>query len=84
MPAVTLLVVPVWVWWVQVKAYTTVKNSGTNWLGQTENDPLQRIYGISFPDKERLKKWVAFQEAVSPVCLDLMMRAIRLLGLPFR
>lgn len=40
----------------RVKAYQTVKNSGTNWLGQTENDPLQRVYGISFPDKDSLKK----------------------------
>lgn len=60
---------------VQVKAYQTVKNSGTNWLGQTENDPLQRIYGISFPDKDRLKKWVAFQEAVSRLGLELMMHS---------
>ena len=45
-----------------MKAYQTVKNSGTNWLGQVENDPLQRVYGISFPDKDQLKKWVAFQE----------------------
>jgi threonyl-tRNA synthetase len=39
-----------------------VKNSGTNWLGQTENDALQRVYGISFPDKDSLKKWNVFQE----------------------
>lgn len=39
-----------------------MKNSGTTWLGQTENDPLQRVYGISFPDKDRLKKWNVFQE----------------------
>lgn len=69
---------------VQVKAYTTVKNSGTNWLGQTENDPLQRIYGISFPDKERLKKWVAFQEAVSPLCLEFMIHSHTASGLLFR
>ena len=31
-------------------------------LGQTENDLLQRVYGISFPDKDQLKKWLAFQE----------------------
>jgi threonyl-tRNA synthetase len=41
---------------VQIKAHQTIKNSGTNWLGQVENDPLQRVYGISFPDKDSLKK----------------------------
>jgi len=46
----------------RVRAFAAVKNSGANWLGQTENDLLQRVYGISFPDKDRLKKWLAFQE----------------------
>lgn len=46
----------------RVKAFAAIKNSGANWLGQTENDLLQRVYGISFPDKEQLKKWLAFQE----------------------
>ena len=45
-----------------VKAFATVKASSTNWLGQTKNDSLQRVYGISFPDKAQLKEWKEFQE----------------------
>jgi threonyl-tRNA synthetase len=36
----------------------------TNWLGDTENDSLQRIYGISFPDKKMMKVWQENQEKV--------------------
>ena len=46
----------------KVKAFTTVKSSSTNWLGQVTNDPLQRLYGISFPEKAQLKQWQEFQE----------------------
>lgn len=31
-------------------------------MGQTTNDPLQRVYGMSFPDKAMLKQWQEFQE----------------------
>lgn len=47
----------------KIKAFAAVKTSSTNWLGDVANDPLQRIYGISFPDKALLKKWQEFQEA---------------------
>merc|ERR1711871_1478266 len=46
----------------KVKAFATVKSSSTNWLGQVTNDPLQRLYGISFPEKAQLKQWQEFQE----------------------
>jgi len=46
----------------RIKAFATVKSSSTNWLGQVTNDPLQRVYGISFPDKSLLKQWQEFQE----------------------
>jgi threonyl-tRNA synthetase len=46
----------------RIKAFAVTKSSSTNWLGQTDNDPLQRIYGIAFPDKALLKKWQEFQE----------------------
>jgi threonyl-tRNA synthetase len=45
-----------------IKAFATVKSSATNWLGQVTNDPLQRVYGVSFPDKAQLKEWKEFQE----------------------
>ncbi len=41
----------------RVKAFATTRHSATNWLGDTENDSLQRMYGITFPDKKLLKKW---------------------------
>lgn len=48
----------------KIKAFASVKSSSTNWLGQVTNDPLQRVYGIAFPDKAMLKQWAEFQEQV--------------------
>ena len=48
----------------KVKAFAATRHSATNWLGDTENDSLQRIYGISFPDKKMLKAWQENQEKV--------------------
>lgn len=41
----------------KVKAFATTRHSASQWLGDTENDSLQRLYGISFPDKKQLKAW---------------------------
>ncbi len=46
----------------KIKAFGIWKSSGTNWLGQVKNDSLQRVYGISFPDKAQLKLWQEHQE----------------------
>jgi threonyl-tRNA synthetase len=48
----------------KVKAFAATRHSATNWLGDTENDSLQRMYGISFPDKKELKLWQENQEKV--------------------
>ena len=48
----------------KVKAFATTRHSATNWLGDTNNDTLQRMYGISFPDKKMLKVWQENQEKV--------------------
>jgi threonyl-tRNA synthetase len=48
----------------KVKAFAATRHSATNWLGDTENDSLQRMYGISFPDKKMLKVWKENQEKV--------------------
>lgn len=45
-----------------VKEFKVTKNSASYWLGKKENDSLQRVYGISFPDKKMMKEWVHFQE----------------------
>lgn len=46
----------------RVKAFAATRHSATNWLGDTDNDSLQRMYGISFPDKKMLKVWQENQE----------------------
>lgn len=49
----------------KVKAFATTRHSATNWLGDTDNDSLQRMYGISFPDKKQLKVWEENMEKAS-------------------
>jgi len=41
----------------RVKAFAATSHSATQWLGNVDNDPLQRLYGVSFPDKKMLKAW---------------------------
>jgi len=43
----------------RVKAFAATRHSAASWLGDTNNDSLQRMYGISFPDKKKLKVWKA-------------------------
>lgn len=43
------------------KAFAVTKNSSAYWLGNAKNDALQRVYGISFPDKKQLAEWEEFQ-----------------------
>ena len=33
------------------------KNSSCYWLGNQNNDTLQRVYGVTFPNKEEMEKW---------------------------
>uniref|UniRef100_A0A7S2RNE7 Probable threonine--tRNA ligase, cytoplasmic n=1 Tax=Mucochytrium quahogii TaxID=96639 RepID=A0A7S2RNE7_9STRA len=39
----------------KVKAFEITQATSAFWLGDVSNDPLQRVYGISFPDKKLLK-----------------------------
>jgi threonyl-tRNA synthetase len=41
----------------KIKAFAATRHSATYWLGEADNDSLQRMYGISFPDKKQLKVW---------------------------
>lgn len=41
----------------RVKSFAVTKNSSAYWQGKAENDVLQRVYGISFPDKKQLSEW---------------------------
>jgi len=46
----------------RLKGFKVTKNSSAYWQGKAENDVLQRVYGISFPDKKLLKAWETIQE----------------------
>ncbi len=41
-----------------VKAFKLTKIAGAYWKGNSDNKMLQRIYGISFPDKKDLKEYL--------------------------
>eukprot|EP01095_Lingulamoeba_sp_RSL-Kostka_P013409 TRINITY_DN5569_c0_g1_i1.p1 TRINITY_DN5569_c0_g1~~TRINITY_DN5569_c0_g1_i1.p1 ORF type:complete len:711 (+),score=293.80 TRINITY_DN5569_c0_g1_i1:106-2238(+) len=40
-----------------IKVFDVLKTSSAYWLGNAKNDALQRVYGISFPDKKLHKEW---------------------------
>lgn len=40
----------------RIKAFEIMKNSASYFLGDAKNDSLQRIYGVSFPDKKVSQK----------------------------
>uniref|UniRef100_H2YMU9 threonine--tRNA ligase n=1 Tax=Ciona savignyi TaxID=51511 RepID=H2YMU9_CIOSA len=45
----------------KIKSFQLYKNSATYWEGKADMESLQRIYGISFPDKKELKEWQKIQ-----------------------
>lgn len=45
-----------------LKSYKLTKISGAYWRGDVKNKQLQRIYGISFPDKKLLKEYLTVLE----------------------
>ncbi|KAI9217652.1 hypothetical protein BC828DRAFT_351277 [Blastocladiella britannica] len=49
----------------RVKAFAVMKNSASYFLGDAKNDSLQRIYGVSFPDKKQLTEHKKFLEEAS-------------------
>ncbi|XP_069072130.1 threonine--tRNA ligase 1, cytoplasmic-like [Pleurodeles waltl] len=49
----------------QIKAFKLVKNSASFWNGDSSQESLQRVYGISFPDGKQLKEWERMQEEAS-------------------
>ncbi|GAB5591819.1 threonyl-tRNA synthetase [Umbelopsis nana] len=46
----------------RIKAFSVTKNSASYFLGDAKNDSLQRIYGISFPDKKQMTEYKKFIE----------------------
>ncbi len=49
----------------RVKAFKVTKNSSAYWQGKAENDSLQRLYGISFPENKLLKEWEDLQAIIA-------------------
>lgn len=45
-----------------IEAFEVTKNSGSYWKGDVSQPMLQRIYGISFPDKKKMKEYKKFRE----------------------
>ncbi|KAL6869026.1 threonyl-tRNA synthetase [Amphichorda felina] len=43
-----------------IKAFSVLKNSAAYWLGNSDNESVQRISGISFPDKKALEEYKTF------------------------
>jgi threonyl-tRNA synthetase len=46
----------------RMKGYKIMKNSSSYFLGNKDNDNLQRIYGISFPKQSELESYLKTQE----------------------
>lgn len=46
----------------KVKAFEVSNATTAYWLGNVSNDPLMRVYGISFPDKKLLKQHKEFMK----------------------
>ncbi|KAN0136810.1 threonyl-tRNA synthetase [Lactarius tabidus] len=44
----------------RIKAFMVTKNSASYFLGNANNDSLQRVYGISFPDKKQMSEYKTF------------------------
>lgn len=45
-----------------IKAFEVMRASAAYWLGNSENDTLQRVYGISFPDTKQLRLYKTMLE----------------------
>lgn len=46
----------------KIKAFEVIKNSSSYFLGNADNETLQRIYGISFPETAMMKEYLKFRE----------------------
>ncbi|MDH5638380.1 MAG: threonine--tRNA ligase [Nitrospinota bacterium] len=46
----------------QISAFKVDRIAGSYWLGDSKNEPLQRVYGLCFPTKGELKEYVTRME----------------------
>lgn len=49
----------------RIKAFKLLKNSACYFLGDANNDSLQRVYGVSFPDKKLMDAHLKFLQEAS-------------------
>ena len=65
----------------KIKAFKVLKMSGAYWRGDSKNEMLTRIYGISFPDKNMLKDYLTFLEEAKKRDHKKIGKALSLYGL---
>ncbi|KAJ2896288.1 uncharacterized protein MKZ38_005690 [Zalerion maritima] len=46
----------------RIETFSVMKNSSSYFLGNKDNDTLQRVYGVSFPDKKQMAAYKKFLE----------------------
>jgi threonyl-tRNA synthetase len=44
------------------KSFKVMKNSACYWLGNSKNDSLQRVYGVTFPSEKEMKEYLKRKE----------------------
>ncbi|EGV64598.1 threonyl-tRNA synthetase [Yamadazyma tenuis] len=49
----------------RIKAFKVLKSSSSYFLGDSANDSLQRVYGVSFPDKKLMTEHLQFLKEAS-------------------
>jgi threonyl-tRNA synthetase len=49
----------------RIKGFKVTKNSSAYWLGNKENDDLQRVYGVSYPKQSQLDEYLKQQEELA-------------------
>lgn len=74
----------------KIKAFKLLKTSGAYWRGDSKREMLTRIYGISFPDRKKLKDYLQMLEEakkrdhkVLGLALDLFSFKEEAPGMPF-
>ena len=65
----------------KIKAFKVLKTSGAYWRGDSKNEMLTRIYGISFPDKKMLVEYLTFLEEAKKRDHKLLGQKLGLFGL---
>lgn len=45
----------------RIKGFKVTKNSSAYWLGNKNNDDLQRVYAVAFPKQAQLDEYIKIQ-----------------------